>query len=123
MGADQVIDYRTQTFEKILRNVDVVFDTVGGETLQRSYGIVKPGGYLAEIVDGVDPGELTAHGIRGSHVVVKPDSAELLEISQLISAGKLHPRVSRTFALNQAAQAQNLSESGHTQGKIVLSVP
>ncbi len=123
LGADQVIDYRTQHFDQILRNVDVVLDTVGGDTLRRSYGIIRKGGYLVGVVDDVDAAQLAAHGIRGSHIVIKPDASELARISRLIGAGKVRARVSRTFVLDQAAQAQDLSESGHAQGKIVLSVP
>lgn len=123
LGADQVIDYRTGNFDQIPKDVDVVFDTVGGETLRRSYGIVRTGGYLVEAVDGVDPRELAAHGIRGSHIVVKPDGRDLAGISRLIAAGKVHPYVSRTFTLDHAAQAEDLSASGHAKGKIVLSVP
>ncbi len=123
LGADQVIDYQTQRFEQVLKDVDVVFDTVGGDTLRRSFGIIRQGGYLAEIVDAVAPEELAAHGIRGSHIVIKPDAGELIKIGRLIAAGEIHPYVSRTFTLDQAARAQNLSEAGHVKGKIVLSVP
>lgn len=123
LGADQAIDYQTQPFDRLVRDADVVFDTVGGETLRRSYDIVRRGGYLVGIVDDVDPAQLAAHGICGSHVRVNPNTGELVEISRLISAGKVHPRVSSTFPLDQAAQAQNLSASGHAEGKIVLIVP
>jgi NADPH:quinone reductase-like Zn-dependent oxidoreductase len=120
LGADQVIDYRAVQFDRVLKNVDVVFDTVGGDTLRRSYGILRKGGYLVGIVDPVDAQELASHGISGSHIVVKPDARELDEINDWIAAGKMRADVSRTFPLAEAAAAQNLSEAGHTRGKIVL---
>jgi NADPH:quinone reductase-like Zn-dependent oxidoreductase len=123
LGAERVLDYRTQQFDQLLKDVDVVFDTVGGDTLRRSYGVIRKGGYLVGVADNVDAGELAAHGIRGSHIVVKPSGSELGEISRWIATGQVRPYVSRTFALDQAARAQDLSESGHAKGKIVLSVP
>jgi NADPH:quinone reductase-like Zn-dependent oxidoreductase len=123
LGADQVVDYRATKFEDVVKGVDVVFDTVGGDTLQRSYGVVKPGGYLVSVVDPVDTAELAKRGIRGAHVVVAPNAGQLAQIAQLIDAGKVKPYVSETLALQDAARAQDLSESGRTRGKIVLVVP
>jgi len=122
LGADQVIDYRAVRFDQVLKDVDVVFDTVGGDTLRRSYGILKKGGYLVGIVDPVDAGELASRGLSGSHIVVKPDARELAAINDWITEGKLRAEVSRTFPLRQAADAQDLNEAGHTRGKIVLVV-
>jgi NADPH:quinone reductase-like Zn-dependent oxidoreductase len=122
LGADQVIDYRAVRFDEVLKDVDVVFDTVGGDTLRRSYGILRKGGYLISIVDAVDPKELASHAISGSHIVVKPDAPELGQINDWIAAGRIRAEVSRTFPLKQAADAQDLSEAGHTRGKIVLVV-
>jgi len=122
LGADQVVDYRAVRFDEVLKDVDVVFDTVCGDTLRRSYGILKKGGYLVGIVDPVDAQELASHGIAGSHIVVKPDAQELAEINDWIAAGKVRAEVSKTFPLADAAAAQDLSQTGHTHGKIVLTV-
>jgi NADPH:quinone reductase-like Zn-dependent oxidoreductase len=101
----------------------VVFDTVGGETLRRSYGIVKRGGYLVSIVDDLDSKALAERGIRGSHAIVRADGAQLAQIARLIDEGKVTPRVSEIFDLKSAAAAQDLSQKGHTRGKIVLRIP
>jgi len=123
LGADQVIDYRSVRFEDRVKDVDAVLDTVGGDTLRRSYGIVKKGGALVSIVDDVDAAELSRHEIRGSHAIVRPDAGQLSEIGALIDAGKVKPRVSRILSLEAAAAAQDASAKGSTRGKIVLRIP
>jgi NADPH:quinone reductase-like Zn-dependent oxidoreductase len=123
LGADQVIDYRSVQFEDVIKEADVVLDTVGGETLRRSYGIVKRGGYLVTIVEALDNGALAERGIRGSHAIVRTDGAQLAQIARLIDDGKVIPHVSETLELKSAAAAQDLSEKGRTRGKIVLRIP
>jgi NADPH:quinone reductase-like Zn-dependent oxidoreductase len=120
IGADVAIDYKTQKFEEIAKDVDVVLDSVGGDTLERSYGIVKKGGFIVSIVTRVDPKEIEEKGLRGASCLVTPDADELREITKLIEAGKVKPFVGATFPLAQAAEAQKKLESGGTRGKIVL---
>jgi NADPH:quinone reductase-like Zn-dependent oxidoreductase len=121
IGVDQAIDYGTTRFEDAARDVDLVFDTVGGETLARSYGVVGRGGTLISIVERVSAERCAQRGLSC------PDEAELagagaaLEaIRELAEAGKFRLNVDRTFPLAQAAQAQELNRKGHTRGKIVL---
>ncbi len=123
LGADEVIDYQSVRFEDRIKDADVVFDTVGGETLRRSYGIVKRGGYLVTIVDDLDSAALEQRGIRGSHAVVRADGGQLAQIARLIDAGKIIPHASEIFDLASAAAAQDLSQKGRTRGKIVLRIP
>jgi NADPH:quinone reductase-like Zn-dependent oxidoreductase len=123
IGADQVIDYQSTQFESVIQNADVVFDTVGGDTLRRSYGIVKRGGYLVTIVEEPDKAAIEQRGIRGSLAVVRPDGAQLAQIARLIDEGKVKPHVSEVLDLQSAAAAQDLSQKGRTRGKIVLRVP
>src|ERR1700720_2853814 len=122
LGADVAVDYTKQKFEDIAKDVDVVLDSVGKDTLQRSYGVVKKGGVLVTIVARPDPAELEKHGIRGSSLSVAPNSDELAEITKLIEAKKIKVIVSQTFALADAAKAQEQAETRHTRGKIVLKV-
>src|SRR5207244_10939631 len=77
LGADVAIDYKTQKFEDIAKDVDVVVDGVGGETLKRSYPIVKKGGILVGLVGRVDQAELDKYGIRGAWLEVETDSDQL----------------------------------------------
>ena len=122
LGADVAIDYTKQKFEDVAKNVDVVLDAVGKDTLARSYAIVRKGGFISNIVGGLDQAELAKHGIRGESISVKPDSAELVEIGKLIQAGKIKPFVSEVLPLTEAAKAQEQAATHHTRGKIVLKV-
>jgi len=122
LGADVAIDYTKQKFEDIAKDVDVVLDSVGKDTLARSYGVVKKGGFIATLVSRVDQAELDKHGIRGASISVTPDSAELVEIGKLIDAKKIKVIVSQTFPLAEAAKAQAQADTHHTRGKIVLQV-
>jgi NADPH:quinone reductase-like Zn-dependent oxidoreductase len=124
LGAERVIDYKKEKFEEIAKDVDVVFDMIGGETLDRSYQCLKEGGYLVSIVAGPDREKLAARKARGSVFLVMPNGEELTQIASLIDAGKIKPDVSATFELKDAAKAQEMSKSGGSgRGKIVLTVP
>ena len=122
LGAEVAIDYTKQKFEDVAKDVDVVLDSVGGDTLARSYGVVKKGGFVATLVSRVDQAELDKHGIRGASISVKPNAEELAEIGKLIDAKKIKVIVSQTFPLADAVKAQEQTATGHTRGKIVLKV-
>jgi NADPH:quinone reductase-like Zn-dependent oxidoreductase len=122
LGADVALDYTKQKFEDIAKDVDVVLDSVGKDTLARSYRVVKKGGFIVSIVGKPDPAELEKHGIRGSSMSVEPNSDELAEITKMIDAKKIKVIVSQTFPLADAAKAQEQVATHHTRGKIVLKV-
>jgi NADPH:quinone reductase-like Zn-dependent oxidoreductase len=122
LGADVAIDYTKTRFEDVAKNVDVVLDSVGKDTLARSYGVVKKGGFIVTLVARIDRGELDKHGIRGASLGVEPDSNELTEIGKLIDEKKIKVIVSQTFPLSEAIKAQEQIATGHTRGKIVLKV-
>jgi NADPH:quinone reductase-like Zn-dependent oxidoreductase len=122
LGADVAIDYTKTRFEDVAKNVDVVLDSVGKDTLARSYGVVKKGGFIVTLVARIDQGELDKHGIRGASLGVEPDSNELTEIGKLIDEKKIKVIVSQTFPLSEAIKAQEQIATGHTRGKIVLKV-
>ncbi len=122
LGADVAIDYTKQKFEDIAKDVDVVLDSVGQDTLQRSYGVLKKGGCLVTIVARPDPAELEKYAIRGSSLSVTPNSDELAEITKLIDDKKIKVIVSQTLPLADAAKAQEQAATHHTRGKIVLRV-
>jgi NADPH:quinone reductase-like Zn-dependent oxidoreductase len=122
LGADVAIDYTKQKFEDVVKGVDVVLDSVGKDTLARSYGVVKKGGFIVSIVGRPDPAELEKHGIRGASISVEPNSSELAEIGRLIDEKKIKAIVSQTFPLAEAAKAQEQIATHHTRGKIVLKV-
>ena len=122
LGADVAIDYTKQKFEDVAKDVDVVLDAVGKDTLARSYGIVKKGGIIVSLVAQPDQAELDKHGIRGAPLGVEPNSDELAEITKLIDERKIKVIVSQTLPLAEAAKAQTQADTHHTRGKIVLKV-
>lgn len=122
LGADIAIDYKTQKFEDIAKDVDVVIDAVGGETLRRSYPIVKKGGIIVSLSDNVDKAQLEKYGIRGMTEVVQNNGDELAQIGKLIDEKKIKVVVTETLPLADASKAQAKADLGHTRGKIVLKV-
>ena len=123
LGANEIIDYTTTRFEEVVQGVDLIFDTVGGDTLQRSWQVIKPGGLLVSIVSPPPPADVVkAHNVRFAWFVVEPNRDELLQIGELIDAGQLRPIIDTVFPLAQARQAYEQGAKGHTRGKIVLRV-
>jgi NADPH:quinone reductase-like Zn-dependent oxidoreductase len=117
LGADQVVDYRAERFEEHVKDVDLVLDTVGGDTQDRSWQVLRPGGVLVSIVAPPDPSKK-----GGVFFVVEPDRAGLEELARLVAEGKLNPRVDRVVPLAEAPGAYAALEEGHRLGKIVLRV-
>jgi len=117
LGADEVIDYRAEGFENVVRDVDVVFDTVGEETLERSWGVLKPGGRLVTVAASGE--QTTDERIRAAYFIVEPSRTQLAEIARLIDGGALRPVVGAVFPLAEARQAYQHKPS---HGKVVLRV-
>ena len=122
LGADETIDYQTTRFEDVVHDVDVVFDTIGGDTQKRSWKVLKKGGILVSIVGPPSAEEAAAHGVRQASVFVQPSAAQLTELAKLVESGKLRPIVETVLPLSEARHAHELSQTGHTRGKIVLRV-
>lgn len=122
LGADEVIDYTTQRFEDFSRNIDVVLDTIGGDTQERSWQVLKKGGILVSLVQSPSENKAKEHGVRGIRLGALANGQELAEIAKIIDAGKLAPVIDRILPLSEARRAHELSQSGHTHGKIVLRV-
>jgi NADPH:quinone reductase-like Zn-dependent oxidoreductase len=122
LGVDQAIDYSKTKFENVVKDVDVVLDATRSDALNRSYGVVKKGGFIVTITGMPNPAELEKHGIRGGSLMAHPDSQVLQELTKLIEAGKITPVVSQVFPLTQAGKAHEQIETRHTRGKIVLKV-
>jgi NADPH:quinone reductase-like Zn-dependent oxidoreductase len=103
LGADEVIDYRTTPFEAVARDVDVVLDTVGGDTRDRSWGLLRKGGRLVTIA--ADAERLTQPRVRDAFFIVEPNRVQLIEIARLIDAGFIRPIVGTVFAMENFRQA------------------
>jgi NADPH:quinone reductase-like Zn-dependent oxidoreductase len=122
LGADQVVDYNTERFEDVVQPVDVVLDTMGGDTQERSWKLLKPGGILVSIASPPSAEVAAAHGVRQAFVFTQPNAPQLDEIARLADGERLKAIVETILPLSDATRGQELSERGHTRGKIVLRV-
>jgi NADPH:quinone reductase-like Zn-dependent oxidoreductase len=119
LGADTAIDYRETPFEDVVRAVDIVLDTVGGDTLMRSIGVLKPGGILVSVVEDI----AAKAGVRAVYFIVEVTTDRLNTIAELFDSKKLVPQVGTVLPLADAQVAhQMLAGAPHGRGKIVLSV-
>jgi NADPH:quinone reductase-like Zn-dependent oxidoreductase len=122
LGADQVIDYATTRFEDVAHDVDVVFDLVGGDTLTRSWHVVREGGVLVSVVSPPPTEPAPRPGVRFAWFIVEPSGGQLRQIGALLDAGRVRPIVDRVFPLEEARQAYDAGRHGHPRGKIVLAI-
>lgn len=122
LGADEVIDYRQQPFQDVVKRVDVVLDTLGGPTTQASWATLRPGGILVATAMPPSPERAAAAGVRAAFVFTPPRGAVLAQLAQRADAGLLRLLVGQEFALADAAQAHRLGENGQARGKMILHV-
>lgn len=122
LGADQVIDYRSERFEDKVSDVDVVLDTIGGDTQQRSFGVLRAGGYLAATTAPPDEALAKAHGVGASFVFHGSDAARLGKVIDLLGSGALTMLVDRTAPLAAFDAAFQHQGSGRARGKIIVTM-
>jgi len=123
LGADGVIDYRARRFEERVKGIDAVLDTVGGETLDRSYGVLKRGGII--VSSAVQPSRETAeqHGVRAVFFLVQVTTERLKTIGEMIDGGTLQSEVGEVLWLDEARRGHEMLEGApHRRGKIVIKV-
>jgi alcohol dehydrogenase len=146
LGADEIINYKTEKFEEILKNYDAVFDTLGGETLEKSFEVIKSGGKIVSVSGlpnarfGKEYGsgffktllfsaashKLTAlekkHNVQYTFLFMKPSGEQLRIIANFIETGKIKPIIDRVFPFENAQKAMEYAESGRAKGKIILKI-
>src|SRR4051812_40174673 len=122
LGVETAIDYRTTRFEEVLRDVDVVLDTVGGGTTERSWRVLRRGGGAGSPAAPPPPPPAQEAGARGVFFIVEPSRAQLVEIARLIDAGEIRPVLEAVLPLARAREAFERGLTGHVRGKIVLRV-
>jgi NADPH:quinone reductase-like Zn-dependent oxidoreductase len=122
LGADRAVDYNSERFEDAVHDVELVLDLVDGETQDRSWAVLKRGGTMVSTLSKPSEEKARDHSARAEHYMAQPNAAELQEITTLIDAGKVIPRVQAIFPFNDVQEAQRQLENGHVQGKIVLEL-
>ena len=122
LGADQVIDYRSKRFEDKLSDLDVVLDTIGGDTQQRSFGVLRAGGTLVATASPPDEALAKAHGVNARFVFHQSDAARLTKLFEMIDAGTLKVLVDRVVPMDELASAFVYQGSGRARGKIIVTL-
>jgi NADPH:quinone reductase-like Zn-dependent oxidoreductase len=120
LGADEFIDYKKAKFEEQVSGLDVVFDTVGGETQERAFQTLKRGGFLVSTINPPSAEKAKEFGVTVAMVGVRPNPDQLSEVNRLVESGKLKVRVATVLPLAEVKKAHQLSASGHADGKIIL---
>ncbi|MEA1652907.1 NADP-dependent oxidoreductase [Nitrospirillum sp. BR 11164] len=123
LGADEVIDYRTEDFSARLRGLDLVVDSIGGDVQRRSFAVLRSGGTLVTLAPTpVPPDAAAGRDIRVRTVAVTPDGDGLRQIADLAEEGRLRLPVDRVYCLEDAARAMAHSQAGGARGKIILQI-
>lgn len=125
LGADEHIDYKQQRFEEVVRDADFVLDTLGGDVIERSLEVIKPGGTLISIPTGLNEAvteKAKAKGINGYFILVSSNGNDMRKLAELLEKGSLKAHVSKIFTFEQMALAHEQVASGRTVGKVVVRV-
>jgi NADPH:quinone reductase-like Zn-dependent oxidoreductase len=122
LGANEIIDYTRTRFEVAVSDVDLVLDAVGGDTVERSWSVLRQGGVMISVADFIAPDEPAKHGVRGLFFIVEPNRDQLSDLAKLIDGGLLQIVMAQVFPLARTREAFELALQAHTRGKIVLQV-
>ncbi len=123
LGADVTIDYTTERFEDILRDYDAVLDTVGGDTYERSFKVLRPGGVLVSMLEPVNEALAEEYGVTAVSQFTQVTHERLEKLTELVEHGAVRTHIDRVFPLADAAAALDYLQSGQHKGKIVLVTP
>jgi len=122
LGADEVVDHQRERFEDRVREIDLVYDLIGGQTQERSWSVLKRGGTLVSTVQEPPQDRASALDVRALRYTARPDAGQLREIDALIEAGRVVPLIMRKYSFGDAKEALGALEDGHVTGKIVLDL-
>ena len=122
LGADDVIDYKTQKFEDLLKDFDAVFDTVGGETLEKSFRVAKKGGIIVSMLGAPNPELAKQYGVTVIGQSTATNSKRLERLAELVEKGVIKPLVDKVFPLLQTKEAFEYLEKSHPRGKVVVKI-
>lgn len=122
LGADEVIDYKTQKFEELLNNFDGVFDTVGGETVNKSFSILKKGGILVSMLGEPDQELAKKYDVIAVGQMTKTDTIQLNSLAALIDSGQINVHIDKIFPIEQVKEAFTYQEKVHPRGKVVIKI-
>jgi NADPH:quinone reductase-like Zn-dependent oxidoreductase len=123
LGAEQYVDYTQEEVADVVSDVDVALDTVGGDTTQSLVPVLREGGIIVTIAAAPPTDAAAERGARADLLIMSPASEQLTKVAELVASGEVRIELSEVLPLTEVQRAHELSESGHTRGKIVLTVP
>jgi NADPH:quinone reductase-like Zn-dependent oxidoreductase len=121
LGANETIDYKTQRFEDVARDIDLVYDLIGGDTQQRSWDVVRHGGALVSTLSEPSQVDASKHGARATRYTARPDGEQLARIAQLIERGAVRVEIVARYPFERVPDAFARLEQGHLRGKLVIT--
>lgn len=122
LGADEFIDYKKQSFENILKEYDAVFDTVGGDTYEKSFRVLKKGGIIVSMLEQSRPELIERYGVHAIAQFTQVTNTRLSNLAKLVDEDVIKVYVDRIFSLDQAREALSYLQKGHPRGKVVLEI-
>ena len=122
LGADVVIDYRTQTFEDLLQNYDAVFDTVGGDTYRRSFKVLKKGGVIVSMLEQPNSELMNQYGVKAIFQFTQADRERLTKVAQWVDENNIRLNIEKKFSLDETGDALDYQRDVHPRGKVVLDI-
>jgi len=122
LGANEVVDYKTQNFEDILHDYDAVFDTIGGETYRRSFKVLKKGGMIVSMLEQPNSELMNHYGVKAIFEFTQVNRERLTKLAQWVDQNNINIHVDKTFSLDEAGKALDYQKDIHPRGKIVLVV-
>jgi alcohol dehydrogenase len=122
LGADQVIDYKSQNFEDLLHDYDSAFDTVGGDTYKRSFKVLKKGGIIISMLEQPNSELMNQYNVKAIFQFTQADRERLTKLAEWVDQNNIRVNIDRTFSLNEAGKALDYQKDVHPRGKVVLTV-
>jgi alcohol dehydrogenase len=122
LGADVVIDYRTQTFEDLLQDYDAIFDTVGGDTYKRSFKVLKKGGVIVSMLEQPDSELMNQYDVKAIFRFTEADRERLTKVAQWVDENNVRVNIEKKFSLDEACDALDYQRDVHPRGKVVLAM-
>lgn len=122
LGADEIIDYKTEKFEEKLKDFDAVYDTIGGPVMEESFLVLKKGGVIASMKGQPNPDLATKYGVTGIAINTKTNTKHLNRLTELVQAGIIKPQVDKVFDFDQAKEAYIYKKDSHPRGKVVIKI-
>lgn len=121
LGADEIVDYKSQKFEDVLQNFDVVYDTVGGDTYKRSFKVLKKGGVIVSMLEQPDSELMSQYGVKAVFQFTQVNNERLTKLTQWVDQNNIKVHVDKQFSIDEAGKALEFVKDVHPKGKIVLT--